>query len=265
MDMIQYHKSVADELEAVKQRIRNLMSNPHWLTDGEVKESILRYILRRHLPDKFQIGRGFIFTSEQCSKQVDLIVYDSSFPLIFREGDLVFVTPDAVKAIIEVKAKTTTETLSLALDQLIQSSQIVADYYNTFSHARFRHYNLFTGVFSYETDIEDPDLVLDLLQDKANGDSRMVVNHLCLNDSLFVKFWIGGGSQADEWRSYWLDRLAPAYFINNIINEVAPLSVFSNEKVWFPESKEIHRTGTKPLRKVPATNYPRQSDGERNL
>ncbi|MCX6132995.1 MAG: hypothetical protein NTU47_04185 [Ignavibacteriales bacterium] len=249
MDILQYHRSVAEELNAVKHKIRDLMNNPHWLTDGEIKESILRNILRRHLPGKYEIGRGFIFTPTGCSKQIDLLVYDSSFPVIFREQDLVFVTPDAVRAIIEVKTKTTAKSLSKALDNLIHNVLIVEQHYRQFTQLQLSHYSLFTGIFSFETDIQDPDIVLELLYHKAKEMRSRVVNHLCLNDSLFFKFWESHvWTPYEEWHSYHLERLAPAYFLNNIVNEVAPISVFSNMKFWFPlGSKEIYKTGAKRL------------------
>lgn len=250
MDILQYHKSVANELDAVKQRIRNLMNRPHYLTDGEVKESILRNILRRHLPEQFTIGRGFIFTPTKCSSQIDILVYDSSYPTVFREHELVFVTPDAVRAIIEVKTSTTRHIISEAFDKLIENAELVANFYGQFGHPQARRYTLFVGLFSYDTEVRDNQIILDLLYEKAGGDNRKVVNHVCLNDSLFFKFWDAGiWSPHDEWHSYDLERLAPAYFINNVVNEVAPISVYSNAKTWFPlHSKEVHRSSVKRLR-----------------
>lgn|GEM_PF-6627972 len=53
-----YHESVTDELDAIKNRIRNLVT--HWATDGEWKEAALRSVLRRHLPSSVFVGRGFV-------------------------------------------------------------------------------------------------------------------------------------------------------------------------------------------------------------
>ncbi len=184
---IEYHKSVADEMDAVKQRIRHLMNEPHWLTDGEVKESILRHMLRRHLPERFRVGRGFVITQDRCSTQIDILVYDSASALIFKEGDLVFASPEAVRAIIEVKSKTTRQTLSQALDSLIPNCELI--YQRRMSGiGEVRHSDFFSGVFSYETDIDDESVVLNLLQDKSEGHPHKVVSHVCLSDSLFFKY-----------------------------------------------------------------------------
>ena len=249
MDMIEYHKTVADEMDAVKKRIRHLMNEPHWLTDGEVKESILRHILRRHLPERFRVGRGFVITQERCSTQIDILVYDSASALIFKEGDLVFASPEAVRAIIEVKSRTTRQTLSQALDRLIPNCELI--YQRRMPGiGHIRHTNFFSGVFSYETDIDDEDVVLDLLQEKSGGHPHRVVSHACLSDSLFFKYWDAHvwDNDVPEWHSYQLHRLAPAYFVGNLVDILAPNSVFANPKLWFPlHSKEVHKTGTKSL------------------
>jgi hypothetical protein len=61
----EYHESVTSELDAVKNRIRNLVT--HWVTYGEWKESALRTVLRRHLPVGALVGRGFIVGREFSS------------------------------------------------------------------------------------------------------------------------------------------------------------------------------------------------------
>ena len=44
-NFLEYHKSIARELEATKDRIRQLIGDKHWLTDGEHKEAVLRRVL----------------------------------------------------------------------------------------------------------------------------------------------------------------------------------------------------------------------------
>lgn len=249
MDMIRYHKSIVDEMNAIKQRIRQLMNEPHWLTDGEWKESILRHILRRHLPERFRVGRGYVITQDRCSTQIDILIYDSASALIFKEGDLVFATPDAVHGIMEVKSKTTKHTLSEALDKLIPNCEMI--YARRMPGLRHvTHHDFFSGIFSYETEIDNPNIALEMLQEKSNGHPHRIVSHVCLDESLFFKFWDAHvwDNKNPEWHSYRLERLAPAYFVGNLIDTLAPNSVFSNPKLWFPlDSKEVHKTGSRPL------------------
>ena len=36
------------------------MHDTHFLTDGELKESVLRHVIRRYAPEHIKIARGFI-------------------------------------------------------------------------------------------------------------------------------------------------------------------------------------------------------------
>src|SRR5512147_173447 len=103
MNVQSHFRSLADELWALKNRVRNFIDDAHWLTDGEWKESVLRNILRRHMPASVGVGRGFVITPNSCSSQVDILIYDTSKPTLYKDGELVFVTADSVKAVIEVK------------------------------------------------------------------------------------------------------------------------------------------------------------------
>ena len=91
----QYHESLTLELDALKNRIRNLVA--HWPTDGEWKEAALRTMLRRHLPGNALVGRGFIVGRSYSSTQLDLLVLRPDKPTLFRDGELAIVTPDVPK------------------------------------------------------------------------------------------------------------------------------------------------------------------------
>ncbi len=77
----------------------------HFQTDGEYKEAALRTVLRRHLPLSLIVGRGFVVTPHDSSSQLDLLIVDGSKPTLFRDGDLVFVTPDCVRPLSRSKPR----------------------------------------------------------------------------------------------------------------------------------------------------------------
>jgi len=62
MDLNNYFESLGLELDSLKLRVRRLLTSPNWQTDGEWKESVLRQVLRRHLPDTAVVGRGFVIS-----------------------------------------------------------------------------------------------------------------------------------------------------------------------------------------------------------
>lgn len=243
MNMIDFYKSIGHELNALKNRVRNLMQNPHWLSDGELKEAILRMVLKRHLPENIKVARGFIFSPENTSSQIDILLYDSSYPVMFREGDFVFVTPDAVRGIIEVKTQATITIIEEALQKLASNASIV--YGHRHNQNDIQEKEIFVGLFAYEIgQIRNPGRILESLEQVANGDRTRVVNHICLGVNYFYKFWYESSSgDCMQWRSYQLEDLAPAYFISNILDWVSP-SVSANEEAWFPlDSKERRKIG----------------------
>src|SRR3954470_22056388 len=65
-----YFQSVHDELLSLKNRVREVTSDPHWLTDGEWKESVLRTILRRHLPSTVSVGRGLLLAANTVPRKL---------------------------------------------------------------------------------------------------------------------------------------------------------------------------------------------------
>jgi len=115
MNMEQYYKSLSEELCALKNRVRNYINDTHWLTDGEWKETVIRTILRRNLPNYVGVSRGFIITPYDTSRQIDVLVYDQRKPIPFREGDLAFVTPDTALLVAEVKTKITIKNFKIIL------------------------------------------------------------------------------------------------------------------------------------------------------
>ncbi len=106
-----YYGSIADEISIKSERISLLVS--HGQTVGNYRELILRQLLRKYIPSKFNVATGFI---EGLKRQVDILVYDAQNHVpTFIEGDLVVIRPEAVRAIIEVKTDLTTDKLQESL------------------------------------------------------------------------------------------------------------------------------------------------------
>jgi hypothetical protein len=125
MDVQAHFLSIASELEALRDRVRNFIQDNHWQTDGEWKESVLRTVLRRHVPSTYNVGRGFVITEGGCSDQIDVLIYDNSKPVLYKDGDLAFVTADAVRAIIEVKPTATMAKYRDAVNHLAKNAELI--------------------------------------------------------------------------------------------------------------------------------------------
>lgn len=100
MDIIEYHKSTTNELKSIQNKIRSLV--PNWLEDGMYKESVLRGVLRSFLPKSIDIASGYVVQQtgnrgeHLSSPQIDILIYDNTYPILFKKEEVVIVTADAV-------------------------------------------------------------------------------------------------------------------------------------------------------------------------
>ncbi len=237
MNVSKYFQSLSLELHAVKNRVRNFIGSNHWPTDGEWKETVLRTVLRRHLPSNVKIGRGFVVRPNSPSKQIDVLIYDASKPILYQDGDLVMLTSDAVKGIIEVKSNIEIAGFRQIIEKLADNAQFIYE-------GRIDETGIFVGLFAYDSNIgkNHSRRVLEELRSVANQRKQRVVNHVALGQSLFIRYWATSPTRRanyDQWHSYWLHRKACGYFVNNVVDSVAEESVSINEDIWFPaEGKE---------------------------
>jgi len=238
MNIGNYFKNLTTELDSLKDRVRLYIDDAHWQSDGEWKESVLRTILRRHLPKNIGVGRGFIVNVKKASTQIDILLYENSKPILFQDGDFIIITPDATKGVIEVKTKLQRkQDLKKAINKISKISQFV----NTNSAYGK---NQFWGLFSYEEPAFSIDAVLGTLQDCVNGQRERVLNCISLGKNYFVRYWPRLDYQFPKWHSYHLQNKAPAYFIHNVIDHLYPQWTSDNTNVWYPEdSKEDYKTG----------------------
>lgn len=103
-----YLESISQELLSQATRVRDLIGDRHWLSDGHHKEYILGTVLRRHLPAATLVSRGFVVSpheSDLCSNEQDLLVIDISKEApLFHQADLAVCFPRTVMAAISVKS-----------------------------------------------------------------------------------------------------------------------------------------------------------------
>ena len=246
MNVPAYYRSLTSELEAVKDRVRNFIAGNHWLTDGEWRESVLRAIMAQRLPSNVNIGRGFVITEDGPTTQCDILIYRSDRPILFRQGDLAFVTPDAVVAILEVKSRATKQVITAAISKLAAIGLKLG---------RHREHCCL-GLFSYETAITNHDWTLDMLQELCAHRSQ-VINFVNLGCSMFIRFWefspTGGYANYEQWHSYDLQNMSAGYFIANVLDFLSPESIAEHSKLWFPEdSKEFKLVAKRPHAAAPS-------------
>lgn len=229
-----YFRSISAEMEALKDRVRFLISDSHWPTDGEWKESVLRTVIRRSAPKTLSVGRGFVVSGERSSTQLDILIYDNTHPVLYRDGDLVFVSPAACRAVIEVKSSINSANFSESCNKLGSVANLVRR-----SPGGRR---TFIGLFSYESRVR-PNRALEILAESSQGDSARVIDHVVNGQSNFIKWWAltpqGPRTSHNSWHAYTLPSMAAGYFVHNLLLHLSPHAEQENESIWFPEqSKE---------------------------
>lgn len=218
--------------------MRYMIRDNHWPTDGEWKESVLRSLIRRHAPSTVSVGRGFVVSESGSSSQIDILIHDNAHPVLYRDGDLVFVAPAACRAAIEVKSRLTATSFRQALDKLADNAEFIR-------RGRGGH-QAFIGLFAYEENRVQFDSALGSLANAARGSQRRTVDHVALGDSHFIKWWSITPSSPrrthNAWHVYELPEMAAGYFLHNLLLHLSPDAHLYGETVWFPEeSKETRR------------------------
>lgn len=246
MNTINFHKSTAAELNAVKSRVRNLIN--HWGEDGRYQEAVIRTMIQRFLPERYRVGTGFVVrqTDErgvhQPSKQIDILIYDTSYPILFKETDFVILTADAVAAIIEVKANLINQGLRDVVRKANENGKFI------YEARKDKTKPLFNGIFSYDSTmpvqikttsqgIFTPWQELDGIANRED----FVVNHISFNEHWFYKFW--KQEIADRNRPHFLytiPDLSFSFFISNLMDWLGEKSVVDNHKLWFPVDKSFN-------------------------
>lgn len=244
MSLIEYHKTTTRELLALTNKVRNLIT--HWGEDGRYKEAVLQNVIRRFLPERFTLGTGFVIKQTQnrgehlTSRQIDLIIYDDSSPILFKEGDFVILTPDSVRGIIEVKANIQNAGLTEVLRQANENGQFI------FSGKIEKKQRFFNGVFSYEgfsNEFNSERFIRNYLASNADFEhdqdfKKYKVNHVTLNENKFIKLW---NDDPNPHSLYNIHELAFSFFISNLIDTVSNKSVKRNRFIWYATDKELNR------------------------
>ena len=247
-----YHESTAKEIESIKNRVRNLIGDHHWYSDGWFKEVVLINAIKRFLPENLTIGSGFVigiegFSPEKNhlipSSQLDILIFDNRYPKLFTEGNFFIVTPDSVRAIIEVKSKISSfSDLYSIVEKMNENGRQI--FKQTGTSPEKNH--LFNGIFAYEyapkfmnpefrkTEFKDIEIKkieknLKEWEKKENFSQDGSVNFICVGDLFFRVH-----GKENDWKKretisvYDLKALSTSYFISNLLDFITDKPISHN-------------------------------------
>lgn len=111
-------KNIFDNLElSLKNEMRIRIQ--HNLEDGKYREYLVKKILSKIVPSKYEITNGFVIDSQNNkSDEMDIIIYDKSYVPPFFDETYTVVPIESVIAVIQVKTTLNWGQLEAAIDNL---------------------------------------------------------------------------------------------------------------------------------------------------
>ena len=221
---LDYLASISEELNSQCKRVRNLIGNKHWLTDGHHHESVLLSLLERHITGKYHASRGFVvdtLRAESSSTEQDILIIDSlkERPIFDQFG--VVITPHAnVAASISVKA-------NLTKPNVVDSVEGLSTIYTGIPFQKNDVDPVWSGAFFYDhndTVQNTPSIVLDYLEEiveKELVDVLALPNVICSSNE-FV-YASQANYQENRLHYYCLryQKLSSAVFIAHLAEHLA--------------------------------------------
>ena len=250
----EFQQSITKEINTIKNRVRNLIGSANWGEEGRYKEAVLKNVIKKFIPNNLSVGTGFILQGNEIdnnhaevSSQLDIIIYDNTYPVLFSEGDFIITTENNVRAIIEVKTRVVNANgQSNSLQGIIEKFNRLAVFPRISATGNNR---IFKGLFSYDYNDEiSSDRVEEILR-ISNG----MINHICLGKDKFIRHWTSNvglipavDCDSHFYNIYQLNNLSFSYFISNLIHMVSTHSL--TDRGWFsfpiPGTKEQRRVRT---------------------
>ena len=116
MDM--YYRKVQEKVLVQRDIICALLKDPRII--GDYYEAIVRDWVREVVSGAFSVGRGVVLAADgRASKECDIIIYNAvEFGPLFVSGDIVVVSPEAVRGVIQVKGTVSLDNMSDAIASL---------------------------------------------------------------------------------------------------------------------------------------------------
>lgn len=208
----EYLKSISNELNALKDRVRLLIGDAHWGEEGKYKEIVLINYLKGVLPSYVSVGSGLIKGKDAVSPQIDVLIYLNNMPIYFKEGDFVIIPPQTAIAAIEVKSLINSENVVDAINHLYQIKQILSNdiFYGLFGYG---------AIWDFNTDVSLPKSIK-----KNLVNIPLDINCIAFGSKIFCRFWHDSNPHMENNRAcysfYELGDLTAGYFISNLISYI---------------------------------------------
>jgi len=177
-------KSWSLELEARINRVRNLIGDAHWPTEGRYKEKIITDFVASRLPQRFSVEGGFVispFVKDSRSREIDILVADSwKEPFALSEFGTLITYPSAAVAQVQVKSSFGVPEIKDVIDAL--ASARFANQTDIWSGGIF----LAGSQMEVSTLMQRLQLILDYIASDAKEAIKRSPNTLCVLGGPFI-------------------------------------------------------------------------------
>ena len=115
MSLEEFYGLLEQQLSAQTRALKTLVS--HRSSIGWVNEQAFGGMLRNHLPKQCSLGSGFVLSPDGTkTSQGDVLIFDeAAHPVLFREGGLVVICPEALLGVIEIKTSSSKQFMKDAI------------------------------------------------------------------------------------------------------------------------------------------------------
>ena len=122
--MDDYYRKTQESILVKRDIICSLLNDPRII--GDYYEAIIRDVVRDTVSSSFGVGRGVVLADDgRSSRETDIIVYSASeYGTLFRSGDIVVVSPESVRCVIQVKGSVSNDNLQDAFVNLASINEL---------------------------------------------------------------------------------------------------------------------------------------------
>jgi hypothetical protein len=169
----------------------------HHANTGENREEIIRRWLEKHIPKTVtaEMGGKIIDSDGNISKQVDLVIYDTSVPRFGSQTKTYFLA-EGVMSAIEVKSTLAGKELKAAVENLSS----VRDCKQKFGAGIFHgnpNIGITTGIFAYHTKYSSSQSIITALK-RLEDLGVPPVNFVYVNKKCYIAYNPGNWAAMDE-------------------------------------------------------------------
>ncbi len=158
-----YYSSLAQAALHQYDTITHLLGRTRdWTAPGTACEVLIRELVRRVLPDRYSVDKGFthgrriVGADTKHSPEIDVMIHDrESYAPLTRIDDFVIVQPASVRGVIQVKRTLTSDTLKKGIKNLVDAKTHIRECMGNSPRSHPLD-EVFSAFVTFRDDVDEP-------------------------------------------------------------------------------------------------------------